>query len=148
MTASFHRSFLAYLACLAWLVAGCAGTSHVMLGQVRPPISPDDVQVYSRPPSTRYEEIARIDTSSGGSWSFTSQSKTDAVIRRLKVEAAKLGANGVLLEGIGDRSSGSIGTGGGSESYSRSGSVGGGVGVGFNMTKKVGGGLAIYVDSR
>jgi uncharacterized protein YbjQ (UPF0145 family) len=92
-----------------------------------------------------YEEIARLQTSSQGSFSFTAQGKTDAVIKRLKEEAAKLGANGVLLEGIGDEASGSVGTGGGSTSYSRGSSVGGGVGIGVGLTKKVGGGVAIYV---
>jgi hypothetical protein len=88
-----------------------------------------------------------LNSSSQGSFSFTAQGKTDAVLNRLRKEAASLGANGVLLEGIGDRSSGSVGTGGGSESYSRGGSVGGGIGVNFGMTQKVAGGIAIYVPT-
>jgi hypothetical protein len=128
----------------ALLLAACA-SSHVMIGKARAPISPDDVQVYTRPPTVPYEEIARLQTSSQGSFSFTAQGKTDSVIKRLKEEAAKLGANGVLLEGIGDQPSGSVGTGGGSTSYSRGSSVGGGVGIGVGLTKKVGGGVAIYV---
>ncbi len=139
---------LIWLSCIAVSLAGCAGTSHVIIGQPRAPISADDVQIYYRPPNAHYEEIARLDTSSGGSFAFTSQSKTDAVLKRLKIEAAKLGANGVLLQGISDRSSGSIGTGGGSESYSGSGAVGGGVGINLAMSKKVGGGVAIYVEPR
>jgi len=136
------RSLIGILA--AALLAACA-SSHVMIGKARPPISPDEVQIYTRPPTVPYEEIARLQTSSQGSFSFTAQAKTDAVIKRLKMEAAKLGANGVLLEGIGDQPSGFIGTGGGSTSYSGGGSVGGGVGIGVGLTKKVGGGVAIYV---
>jgi hypothetical protein len=128
----------------ALALAACA-SSHVMIGKARPAISPDEVRIYQRPPDAPYEEIARLDTSSQGSFSFTAQSKTDAVIKRLRIEAAKLGANGVLLEGIGDQQSGSIGTGGGSTSYSGSGSVGGGIGINAGLTKKVGGGVAIYV---
>ena len=128
----------------ATLLAACA-SSHVMIGKARPPISPEQVQIYTRPPTVPYEEIARLETSSQGSFSFTAQGKTDAVIKRLKAEAAKLGANGVLLEGIGDQASGSIGTGGGSTSYSGGSSVGGGVGIGVGLSKKVGGGIAIYV---
>ena len=128
----------------AALLAACA-SSHVMIGKARPPISPDQVHIYTRPPTVPYEEIARLETSSQGSFSFTAQGKTDAVIKRLKEEAAKLGANGVLLEGIGEEASGSVGTGGGSTSYSRGSSVGGGVGIGVGLTKKVGGGIAIYV---
>ena len=126
---------------------GACTTSHVMIGKARPPISPEQVVIYTRPPEMPYEEIARIETSSQGSFSFTAQGKTDAVIRRLKEEAAKLGANGVLLEGIGDQASGSIGTGGGSTSYSSHSSVGGGVGIGVGLTRKAGGGLAIYVGN-
>jgi hypothetical protein len=125
-------------------LAGCA-TSHVMLGKARAPISPDSVQIYTRPPAGPYEEIARLDTSSQGSFSFTAQAKTDAVLKRLRKEAASLGANGVLLEGMANRSSGSVGVGGGSESYGYNGGVGGGLGLNFGTTQKVGGGVAIYV---
>ena len=125
-------------------LAACA-TSHVMIGKARPPISPDSVQLYTRPPDRPYEEVARIETSSQGAFAFGSQAKTDAVIHRLKAEAAKLGANGVLLEGMGDQPSGSVGTGGGSTSYSGRSAVGGGIGINVGLTRKVGGGLAIYV---
>ena len=91
LTHSRITGFLA--ASLAMLLAACA-TSHVMLGKARPPISPDEVQIYDRPPPGPYQAIARLDTSSQGSFSFTAQGKTDAVISRLKTEAAKLGANG------------------------------------------------------
>jgi hypothetical protein len=125
----------------------CA-TSHVMIGNARPPISPESVQIYSRPPSAPYEEIARLESSSQMSFAFTAQGKTDAVIKRLKSEAAKLGANGVLLEGLGDQPSGAIGTGGGSTSYSGRSAVGGGIGISAGMTRKVGGGIAIYVKEQ
>src|SRR5882757_3720164 len=52
-----------------------------------------------------------LDTSSKGAFAFFSQGKTDAVMERLKGEAAKLGANGILLEGVGDQAGGSVGTG-------------------------------------
>lgn len=130
------------IACLA----GCA-TSHVIIGTPRPPLAPEQVRIYTRPPEGHYEEIARLNTSSQGSFAFTAQGKTDAVLRRLRKEAASLGANGVLLEGMGDRPSGSIGTGGGSESYSGGGAVGGGIGLNFGMTQKIAGGIAIYVPT-
>jgi hypothetical protein len=126
-------------------LAACA-TSHVMIGKARPPTSPERVQLYTRPPEMPYEEIARIETSSQGAFAFGAQAKTDAVIHRLKVEAAKLGANGLLLEGMGDQPSGSVGTGGGSTSYSGRSAVGAGIGVNVGLTRKVGGGLAIYVQ--
>lgn len=135
--------FLSFVIALCGLAA-CA-TSHVMIGKARPPISPQRVQLYTRPPDMPYEEIARIETSSQGAFAFGAQAKTDAVIHRLKVEAAKLGANGVLLEGMGDQPSGSVGTGGGSTSYSGRSAVGGGIGINMGMTRKIGGGLAIYI---
>ena len=135
------------LATAILVLLGACTTSHVMIGKARPPIPPEQVVIYTRPPEMPYQEIARIDTSSQGSFSFTAQGKTDAVIRRLKEEAAKLGANGVLLEGIGDQASGSIGTGGGSTSYSSHSAVGGGVGIGVGLTRKAGGGLAIHVGN-
>jgi hypothetical protein len=107
----------------------------------RAALSPDQVQIYDHPPPGPYEEIARLETSSQGSFSFTAQAKTDAIIRRLKTEAAKLGANGVVLEGIADQVSGSIGTGAATGGYSGGGSVG----INAGLSRKIGGGLAIYV---
>jgi hypothetical protein len=51
-------------------LSACA-TSHVMMGQARPPISPDLVTVYFHPPQTKYDEIALIDTSSKGGFGFS-----------------------------------------------------------------------------
>jgi len=39
------------------------------------------------------------------------QEKTNVVMDRLKAEAARLGANEILLEGVGDQAGGSVGTG-------------------------------------
>jgi len=144
---SLHRLRPLLLVGTVLRLSACA-TSHAMIGKARPPITSDAVQIYTRPPNGPYEEIARLDTSSQTSFASTAQGKTDAVIKRLKTEAAKLGANGVLLEGIGDRPSGSIGTGMDSTSYSRSSSVGGGIGIGVGMNAKAGGGIAIYVEQQ
>jgi hypothetical protein len=125
-------------------VAGCV-TSHVIVGKVRPPISADQVQLYLHPPALKYEEIALLESSSKHSFSFTAQGKSDAVIQRMKNDAAKLGANGILLQGVGDKATGSVGTGIG-------GATGAGnsvVGIGFNSSGTVfvksGTGIAIYV---
>ena len=126
-------------------IAGCA-TSHVMVGRARPPISPDQVQIYLHPPASKYEEIALLDTSSKGSFSITAQGKTNAVIDRLKVDAAKLGANGILLSGVGDQASGSVGTGFGSATATGHSAFGVGFGSSATMFQKKGDGLAIYVE--
>lgn len=121
-------------------LAGCA-SSHVLTGKTRPPIPPEQVTIYTSPPPGPYEQIAILDSSSRGSFALTAQGKTDKVIERLKEEAAKLGANGVLLQNIQDRQSGSIGIGLGGGS----GNVGVGSGGGFATYQKAGNGLAIYV---
>src|SRR5258706_14117313 len=90
-------------------LSGCV-TSHVMVGRARPPISPDQVQIYLHPPAGKYEEIALLDTSSRNSFSITAQAKTNAEMQRLKEEAASLGANGILLNAEGDQAAGPIGT--------------------------------------
>jgi hypothetical protein len=134
----------AMLGVLIATLSACA-TSHVMLGKARPPITPDQVQIYTGPPPARYDQIASLDTSSSGSFSFTAQGKSDKVIERLKNEAAKLGANGVLLQGISDQVSGSFGTGGGSASASGNTAVGVGIGGSVALHRKAGTGIAIYV---
>jgi hypothetical protein len=134
----------ALLAAAVTLLTACETSSHVLTGTVRPPISPDQVKIYTQPPP-QFEEVARLNSSSGSSFAFGAQSKTDTVIERLKKEAAKLGANGVLLQGISDRPSGSIGVGFGTGSASPNSAVGAGVGTSSQTYEKEGVGLAIYV---
>jgi hypothetical protein len=126
-------------------LSGCA-TSHVMVGQARPPISPDQVQIYLHPPANKYVEIALLDTSSRGAFAITAQGKTNVVIERLKAEAAKLGANGILLENVGDQAGGSVGTGFGSATASGHSAFGVGFGSSSTVYHKKGDGLAIYVE--
>jgi len=128
---------------LALSLAGCA-SSHVITGTVRPPISPEQVKLYTVPPK-KFEQIAIIDASSERSFSFGDQAKTDAAIARLKREAAKLGANGVLLQNMATAPSGSVGFGFGSASASGNTAVGTGIGTAGTTTMKTANGLAIYV---
>jgi hypothetical protein len=129
---------------IACAVAACATSSHVLIGTARPPISPESVRVYYRAPP-KYEEIATVQASSQGSMALTSQQNMDKAIARLKAEAAKVGANGVLLQGVQDTPGGSIGLGGGSTSYGPGSAVGVGAGGSFALTNKAAQGLAIYV---
>lgn len=131
-------------AVLAVLLLGCSTSSHVMIGSARPPISPDSVRIYVQPPE-KYEEIAALDATSQGSFAITSQQNMDKAMARLKEEAAKLGANGVLLQGVQDQQSGSIGTGVGSSSYGPGSSTGVGVGGSFGIYNKAAHGIAIFV---
>src|SRR5262249_11400096 len=108
------------------------------------PISPDSVRIYTQPPP-HFEQIAHLDASSQGSFAITGQQNMDKAMSRLKEEAAKLGANGILLQGVQDQQSGSIGLGGGNTSYVGNSATVVGVGGSFGITNKAVTGLAIYV---
>jgi hypothetical protein len=140
--APVHRPAVAIA--LGLLLAGCATSSHVLVGTARAPISPDQVTVYLQPPP-RYEEIATIDATSRGSLTITSQQNMDKAIARLKQEAARLGANGILLQGVEDQQSGSIGTGVGNSTFNGNTAIGTSLGGSFGIYNKAAKGLAIYV---
>lgn len=125
-------------------LAACAPSSHLVTGTVRAPVSPAAVVVYSHAPPV-YEEIAVLDASSKSVFNAGGQRTTDKVVARLKAEAAKLGANGLILEGFDQTQTGSIGSGVGSDSYSNHGSVGLGVGGSVGIFKTSGKGRAIFV---
>ncbi len=141
MTRTAALIFAAALACAA---AACSTSSHLLIGTPRPPISTQNVRVYYKPPP-KYEEIATVNATSQGSLALTSQQNMDKALQRMKEEAARLGANGILLETVHDTQSGSIGAGGGGASYGPNSATGVGVGGSFALTSKVVQGLAIYV---
>jgi hypothetical protein len=97
----------------ASLLCGYASAGTIMVGEPRPPISPDRVKVYWDAPR-KYDRIAIITKGSGGSWIFSNNNEVDSAIARIRMEAAKLGANGIILTAIENRSGGgvSIGIGG------------------------------------
>jgi hypothetical protein len=134
----------ALCALLAITLAACA-SNHVLTGTPRPPIDPSQVRVYFAPPPNGYEEIALLETHSG-SFTYGEQNKMNSVIGKLRAEAAKLGANGVLFQGTEDGYGGSgvsVGAGGGrvgGSSFS-----GGGVGVSISPRQKFARGVAVYV---
>ena len=126
----------------ALMLSGCAGSSKVMVGQARPPIDPSQVRIYtSVPPGS--QEIAQIESSSA--IGFGTQGQTDSAVTRLKTEAAALGANGVVLMGVGSSGSsgGGVSVGGGSWGSSSY----GGVGIGIPTQQKKAVGVAIWVPA-
>ena len=129
---------------LAGVIAGCATSSSVVTGQTRSPLTPDKVKIYRLPPE-EYEEIAIIEASSKGSLQFSEQGKADAALDRLKVEAAKLGANGILLSKLLNKHGGSFSIGLGTDSYSRHSGVSVGAGTSTRTTYKIASGIAIHV---
>jgi hypothetical protein len=129
---------------LAIGLAACAPSSHILVGTVRPPIPPSEVKVYLKPPPS-FQEIAILNASANSMFGTGGQGSVDKVIQRLKEQAAKLGANGIILEGMSDRETGSLGGGSGSTSYSSNSAVGVGVGGSLGIFKKTGQGRAIFV---
>src|SRR4029453_4760206 len=121
--------FCAATLAAACLICGCA-TRSIIVGQVRPPISPEAVHVYRAPPR-HFERIAIIDSPAGTRWVFPGRPFRELGSSPLREQAAALGANGILLQRVYDVSAGglAIGVGGfgfsGNSFYCGAGNVGG-----------------------
>jgi PDZ domain len=98
-----HRARLlaAAAAAAAAALAACSHTSYLLVAGPRAALSPGDVTVYSTPPAS-YEEIAVFEADSTGGWTSTDRGQMSAAVGRLKSEAARLGANGILITGAGE----------------------------------------------
>ena len=86
---------------LILLLISCHPVSHIVVGNKRAATSPTDVKVYLDYPES-YEKIALVDAGSNFSFKdpvllFAWQSKMNKALERLKIEAASLGANGILI---------------------------------------------------
>jgi hypothetical protein len=142
--AGFGRA--ARVAPCIWLAA-CV-SSHQLIGAARAPIPADRVQLYTEAPLRPYERIAVVSASSKRSFSFTFEGKAEVVVRRLKEEAGKLGANGVLLEGITDESGGAVGADVGTAYEGPRGTIDVGVGASTLMLQRYGRAIAIYLPEQ
>ncbi len=131
---------------LALALSACA-SSALVTGTPRAPIDPSQVRVYYQAPPGRYEEIALLESNSGA-FTYGEQNKMNSVVAKLRKEAAKLGANGVLFRGTADGYGGggvSVGAGGGRIGGSSFSS--GGVGVDISPRQKYARGIAIWVEN-
>jgi hypothetical protein len=128
---------------LALGLAACAPSSHIVVGAVHPAISPSEVKIYLQPPPS-FEEVAVLNASADSMFGSGGQATVDKVIQRLKEEAAKLGANGIILEGMSDQQTGALGGGSGSTSFSGGSAVGVGLGGSLGIFKKKGQARAIF----
>ena len=98
------KVFLSFL--LIILLGGCASGSAIVVGETREAIQPNQVKLYLEPPEA-YETIGIVKASSDAGW--TEQGSVDYAIEELKNQAAKIGANGVLIETTGQNSSTVVG---------------------------------------
>jgi len=95
-----HHRFPLFLLALAVLALGaCASGSAIVTGNTRPPVALEQVKIYLESP-TAFEVIGLVNASSDAGW--TEQGSVDYAIEELKKQAAKLGANGVLLVSSGE----------------------------------------------
>ena len=96
-----HQMIKKFVILIVIFFIGCVPVSHIIVGDSREPIHPSNVEIYLDYPE-QYEKIALIDAGSNFAFKdpailFDWQSKMDKATERLKIEAAKLGANGILI---------------------------------------------------
>ena len=126
---TFIKNIITFLAVIS-LVA-CASGSSIVTGTKRASIEPRQVKLYLEPPA-KYEVIAIVNASSDAGW--TEQDSVDYAVEELKNQAAKLGANGVLIEATGERTSMLVGGSGTKSIYA------------IPITSKTVSGKAIYIN--
>jgi len=90
---------------LVLLISACASGSSIVTGEKRAPIDFNLVKLYLETPEN-YEVIGLVKASSDAGW--TEQDSVDSAIEELKKQAAKLGANGVLLMATGEQTTTNI----------------------------------------
>ena len=96
-----HQMIKIFVFLIVMFLVGCVPVSHIIVGDTREPIDPSNVEIYLDYPE-QYEKIALIDAGSNFAFKdpvilFDWQRKMDKAMERLKIEAAQLGANGILI---------------------------------------------------
>jgi uncharacterized protein YbjQ (UPF0145 family) len=81
------------------MVAGCTTGSHKVTGALRPATPAGQVVVYYQMPS-HSKIVGRVYADSYGG--VTLQNASDDALDQLKLEAGKLGANGIVLDNFND----------------------------------------------
>ncbi len=84
------------------LILGACAITHettLLVGEKRAEISPEEVKLYTTAPAN-YEEIAIVSADTAHDF-MSKQALQDLAIEKLKAEAAKVGANGIILDNVG-----------------------------------------------
>ena len=85
------------VAVMAAVLVGCATGSALVTGTARPPIEDfTTVTILTEMPEGA-EQIAIVKATSAGGW--TEQQKLDYAVEELKQQAAKVGANAIVITG-------------------------------------------------
>jgi len=133
---------LALLMFVLVVLSGCATGSALVTGTKRSPLDPNQVKIYFEKPLD-YEVIGIVNASSGAGW--TEQDSLDYAVKELQNQAAKLGANGVLLESTGEKTSSVVGGTFGNTYGTGYGTYGTGYSYAIPVSAKTVSGQAIYV---
>ncbi|EGQ7759829.1 hypothetical protein M5216_004435 [Vibrio vulnificus] len=90
------------LSVILLVLNGCASGSALVTGTQRTALDISEVKLYLEAPA-QYETIGLVKASSDAG--FTQQASQDYAVEELKKQAAKIGANGVILTSTGEMTS-------------------------------------------
>lgn len=90
---------------ISLIISSCASGTALVTGTQHPATSPESVILYTEPPAN-YEVIGIVTASSDSEW--TDQGSLDYTLTELKKQAAKIGANGILLEDVTQTTTGGV----------------------------------------
>lgn len=93
-------------ALLVFFLVACASGSSIVTGTKRAPLNSNEVKLYLDVPAS-FDVIGIVSASSDAGW--TEQGSQDYAVQELLRQAANLGANGVILETVGEKTTGFYG---------------------------------------
>lgn len=97
--------FIFAFSLISLIISSCASGTALVTGTQHPETSPESVVIYTEPP-VNYEVIGIVTVSSDSGW--TDQGRLDYALTELKKQAAKIGANGILLEDVTQTTTGGV----------------------------------------
>src|SRR5258708_23287008 len=130
-----------------WMLAlaACATSTQVLTGAPRSPLLAAEVRVYTQAPPQSFDEIALLGATRKSVSTAGAERAIAKMIEAMRLQAAQLGANGLLVEDISDSDPVSIGSGIGSQTYTHNASIGVGIGGSLRVTKNMEKAKAIFV---
>ena len=88
------------------IVTSCATGTALVTGIQRPATNPETVIILTEIPNEKYEVIGIVTASSDAGW--TEQGDLNYAVAELKRQAAKIGANAVILDNVSTSNSGGV----------------------------------------
>nr|MBP3283590.1 hypothetical protein [Treponema sp.] len=96
---------LIFALALSFIIVGCASGTVLVTGTQRAAINPETVVIYTEAPA-KYEVIGIVNASSDATG--IAQTDLNYAIAELKKQAAKIGANGIILQNIFSSNNGGV----------------------------------------